>query len=127
VPALLESVTNGRRFATTSGDQRRDYTYVDDVARAIALLALADVEGPVNVGSGMAMPVADLITAIAQEVGGLELVDFGALEQRHGDPEVVELSVQRLTQLGWHPVVPLAQGARMTASGFLAGKEPFHQ
>lgn len=114
VPSLLETLLEGRRFATTSGTQRRDYLHVDDVGTAIAALAEADVDGACNIGSGVALPVADLVTAFARAVDGLDRVDFGALEQRPGDPDSIELSIQRLRALGWQPEVSLDEGVHRT-------------
>lgn len=119
VPALVASLLAGRRFATTAGTQRRDYLFVDDVASAVALLAADDVAGAVNVGSGKAIRVEALIRAFATELDALDLVDFGALPLRPGDPERIELSIQRLAALGWQAEVPLTEGVRRTVR-FLA-------
>ncbi len=119
VPALIDALRHGRRFASTSGQQRRDYLYAGDAGRAIALLVDADFTGPINVGSGSAIPVADLLMAIATEIGRPELLDLGAIPQRPGDPEVIELSIQRLTDLGWQPEIDLAHGAGLTVSSIV--------
>ena len=114
VPALVHALAKGERFPSTSGAQRRDYLFVDDVGRAIALLAEHDIEGAVNVGSGRAIAVADLIGAFAEEIGATDLLDLGALPQREGDPEIIELSIRRLTELGWSAEVDLREGVRRT-------------
>ena len=126
VPALVESLLEGRRFAATAGTQRRDYLFVDDVASAVALLAAADVAGAVNVGSGKAIRVAELISAFATEVDALELVDFGARPLRPGDPECIELSVRRLTALGWQAEVPLVEGVRRTVRALAPDRSVVH-
>ena len=124
VPALLEALVGGDRFATTTGTQRRDYLHVDDLAAALAMLCEADVEGVVNVGSGAAIPVAELITAFAREIGGLDLVDFGALDLRPGDPEIIELSVKRLKAMGWQPELSLLDGVRRTVHAMYPDLSP---
>lgn len=113
-PALLEAIDAGERFPTTAGRQRRDYLFVTDVVAALAVIVESDVRGPINVGSGNAVPVADLILAIAEAAGGVDLVDIGSLPMRGGDPGTIELSVAPLSELGWQPRVSLVDGARRT-------------
>ena len=90
-----------------------------DAAAAIARLVDADVTGPVNIGSGRAIPVAELITAVARALHAEELLDLGALPMREGDPEVIELDIGRIAALGWHPETDLTEGVRRTVRSML--------
>ncbi|MDQ3587807.1 MAG: hypothetical protein M3350_06725 [Actinomycetota bacterium] len=52
----------------------RDYLYGPDIAAALA----AVLECPVNVGSGEAVALREIVDRLAEEVGRPELVRFGA-------------------------------------------------
>jgi nucleoside-diphosphate-sugar epimerase len=114
VPAVARALLGGRPVETTSGEQRRDYLHVDDLADAIALVALGEVEGPVNVGSGVGVPVRDLIGRIAEIVGRPELVRLGQRPRPPGDPDLVAADVARIKSLGWLPIISLEDGLRST-------------
>ena len=72
------------------------------MAGAFVALALSDTDGPVNLGSGKARSVRELVMAVAEELGRPDLVRFGALPP---DPvPLVEARVDRLTrEVGWTP------------------------
>jgi nucleoside-diphosphate-sugar epimerase len=114
VPAVARALLGGRAVETTSGEQRRDYLHVDDLADAIALVALGDLEGTVNVGSGVGVPVRDLIGRIAALVGRPDLVRLGARPRPPGDPDLVAADVSRIKSFGWRPIISLEDGLRNT-------------
>ena len=64
----------------------------------------SDVEGAVNIGSGAAVPVRDVVSAIASAAGRPDLVQWGEVPQRPGDPPLLEADVARLRdEVGWKP------------------------
>ena len=95
VPSVIDALTRGERPRLTAGSQRRDYLYVDDAAQALTELLTTELTGPVNVASGRAPAVRDLVLAIADALGRTELVEFGALEAPE-EAAVVEGDVRRL-------------------------------
>lgn len=115
VPTVLEALAAGRSPQLSSGEHRRDYLYVDDAAGALAALLLTDLEGPVNVGSGRAVAVRDLVLAIARAAGRADLIRFGARPARD-EPPLIEADVERLTAaIGFAPR-SLEAGAAATVS-----------
>jgi nucleoside-diphosphate-sugar epimerase len=96
--ALLE----GREVATSAGLSRRDYMFVEDAGAALAALLESDVTGPVNVATGEAPPVRDLVTLVARTVGRPDLVRFGARPSPPDDPLEIRADVGRLRdEVGW--------------------------
>jgi nucleoside-diphosphate-sugar epimerase len=96
VSRVARGLLASEEVPTTDGHQRRDFMHVRDVAGAFVALLLSDVEGAVNIASGEAVAVRDVVTMIAKEVGGLERVRFGALPQRPGEPPAITGEAGRL-------------------------------
>jgi nucleoside-diphosphate-sugar epimerase len=95
VPSVIDAIQRGERPKLSEGSQRRDYLYVDDAASALVELLGAELTGPVNVASGRALSVRELVLAVADALGGRELIEFGALSAPD-DAELVEADIERL-------------------------------
>jgi nucleoside-diphosphate-sugar epimerase len=103
VPSVIDALARGERPQLTQGSHRRDYLYVDDAATALTQLLSAELTGPVNVASGRASAIRDLVLAIARALDRSELIEFGALEAPD-EPELVEADIQRLRHaIGFAP------------------------
>lgn len=108
---VIISLLEGREALCTHGRQKRDFLHVDDVADAMLRLLFSDYEGPLNIGSGRAIALAELIGEVGRQLGRPELIRLGARETRAGDPDLVEADTTRLRQtLGWTPRFDLETG-----------------
>jgi nucleoside-diphosphate-sugar epimerase len=115
VSQVAEALVKGEPAPTSEGTQRRDFLHARDVAAAFVALLDSDVEGPVNIGSGNAVAVRDLVSLIGEAAGHPALVRFGEIPQRPGDPPLIEADVGRLRdEVGWRPAVSLEEGIRET-------------
>lgn len=97
------------------GDAARDYVYVDDVARAVALVVeRPDAPSVLNVGSGAPTHLGDLVDLVAY-VAGPDRVRIERLPARGVDPGSTWLDITLAREaLAWEPRTPLAEGiARM--------------
>jgi nucleoside-diphosphate-sugar epimerase len=111
VPAISTALLAGREAPCTEGLQRRDFLYVDDAAAGFADLLAATVEGPVNLGSGDGTAVRDVVAAVGSATGRAELIRYGALPAREGDPDEVVADVTRLREeVGFTPQVGVEEG-----------------
>lgn len=109
------SLLEGRPALCSSGEQRRDYLHVSDVASAIARLLDSDAKGAVNIGSGKAIAVRDLIMEIARQLDATDLVQLGARKSPPDDPELIEANISRLQTLtDWSPQNSLQTGVADT-------------
>ena len=80
----------------------------------MALLG-SGVTGPVNIGSGAAVPVRSLIEAVAAAAGGGDGIAFGARPLAPTEPEIIEASPHRLAgEVGFRPRIALADGIAET-------------
>lgn len=112
---IAGSVLAGREVATSPGLARRDYMFIADAGDALAALLASDVDGPVNVATGSAPPVRELVELVAEAAGHPELVRFGARPAPPNDPPEIRADVTRLReQVGWSSLTPVEVGVRST-------------
>jgi nucleoside-diphosphate-sugar epimerase len=117
VPAVTLALLNSCPAQTTGGKQLRDFLHVDDVARALVAVARSEVSGAVNIGSGAAVTVLEVVEAIGRLTGRSDLLEIGALPYASGDPMVVVADTTRLTrEVGWQPTLSLEDGLRQTVA-----------
>ncbi len=86
VPYIRRCLQRGEPARLGSGEQIRDYMDVRAAGEAIATVAFADVSGAVNVCSGRPVTIRQLAERIADEFGRRDLLRFGALPPREGEP-----------------------------------------
>ena len=117
VHSVARGLLNGEQVPTTDGLQLRDFMHVRDVASAFVALLSGDLRGAVNIASGQAVAVGDLVRLIARETGGVEGVRFGALDRRAGEPERIVADVERLRDaVGFTPATGLREGVAETVA-----------
>ena len=110
VPHVIDRLLGGQTAETSEGGQVRDFLHVADVGAAIATVALSELEGAVNIGSGVPVTVREVVEAIARLCGAEDRVRFGALPYRPNDPMHVCADVTRLAGLGFAPRFDLERG-----------------
>ena len=111
VPALINSLLEGKEFQAIAGTQVRDYMHIDDVARGLCALAEAGASGTFNVCSGEPVTYAALISETAELTGNAHLVRLGAREERRYEPPYIVGDNSRLrSATGWAPKRSLGEG-----------------
>jgi UDP-glucose 4-epimerase len=101
------------------GSQSRDFVYIDDVVRAMILIAeKGALHGEVyNVASGQSTTIAQLISLICRVAGCSPQLQFSKTT-RLGDPERWSVDISRLCELGYEPKYTLTEGLYQTYSWF---------
>jgi nucleoside-diphosphate-sugar epimerase len=113
VPSVARSLLAGEVAECSAGTQERDFLHVDDVADALISLLKSDLEGPVNVGSGEAVPVGSVIETVARACRRPDLVRLGARPTPVTEPPLLVADVTRLRdELGWRQRIALDDGIR---------------
>ncbi len=105
-----------------TGEQTRDFVYGPDVARANLLAATGEVEGPVNIGTGIETDVNRLYALLARAAG----VERPAQHAPAKPGEQMRSSVDAARAaklLGWRPAVALEEGLGRTVDWFRAGSK----
>jgi nucleoside-diphosphate-sugar epimerase len=112
LPSLLRSLRAGRPFASTSGIQQRDFIHVEDVGDALSALARSDVLGPVNIGTGEGPALREVALEAARAMrADPDLLRFGELPSRDGDPLALVADVTRLQrEVGFTPRIGWREG-----------------
>lgn len=70
---ILEKFACGEAAGPTYGGLRRDYVHVDDLAAQIVRIALSDVTGAINTGTGLAPTLSEIFAAGARAFGRPDL------------------------------------------------------
>ncbi len=98
----------GKPFTVVGdGEQKRDFTFVGDVARACLAAAESDLAGKIlNVGSGNPVSVNRLVELL----GGEHI----HIPKRPGEPDCTHADVAKIRRiLGWEARVPIEEGVRI--------------
>ncbi|MGH7307135.1 MAG: NAD-dependent epimerase/dehydratase family protein [Candidatus Rokuibacteriota bacterium] len=114
VPSVIRALLGNVPARCTPGEQARDFMYVEDAAHAFATVLETDHRGPINIASGQAVRVKDLVAEIAGQIGRSDLVHLGALPAPADEPPSIVGDVGVLARLGWAPRHGLADGIRHT-------------
>ena len=107
---LIQGLSAGEHVPCTDGLQERDFLHTDDIARAMVTLLSANVKGPINVASGQATRVREMIELTADLMGRRDLIDLGARPRPSDDPPRLVARIDRLEKLGFKPSFDLRSG-----------------
>jgi nucleoside-diphosphate-sugar epimerase len=115
VSSVIRSVLKGAPARCSHGRQIRDYMHVQDVADGLMALLDSDVSGTVNVASGQATTIRDIVLAAGRLMGRPELIHLGALPARANDaPLVVGDNTRLVSEVGWTQQLDLEAGLNHT-------------
>lgn len=136
VPAMMRrfheaKMTNASEVVIWgSGNPRREFLHVDDMAAASLFVLNLDssiyqqVTSPmlshINVGTGSDVTISELATTMAEVVGYRGRLVFDA-SKPDGTPRKL-LDVSRLNEVGWTASISLSEGLIQTYKWFLANK-----
>jgi UDP-glucose 4-epimerase len=102
-----------------TGKQTRDFVYGPDVARANLLAATKEVEGPINIGTGIETDVSRLYALLARAAGVDRPVQHAPAKPGEQLRSSVDPSLAAKV-LGWRPGVALEEGLQRTVGWFRA-------
>ena len=124
LPALLrkfhEASLSGAQSVTLwgSGNPRREFLHVDDLAKAVLFLLQGyDEATAINVGTGVDLEIRELASRIAQVTDYQGQIKWDT-SKPDGTPQKL-LDVSRINNLGWTSEITLDQGLKMTYEWFV--------
>jgi len=125
VSSVIAGLLRHEPVNCSHGNQLRDFMHVADVADAMAALTSASVPGIVNIGSGRAVPLRDIIFSLADEVSGRGLIKLGAIRVPADEPPIIAADIRRLRdEVGWQPSITLEQGLVDTVRWWSSAASP---
>jgi nucleoside-diphosphate-sugar epimerase len=115
VASVICSLLKKEPARCSEGNQQRDFLFIEDAAAALVALLNSDVRGPVNIASGDAVALKEIVSLIASKLNRHDLVQLGAIPDRPDGPELLVADVTRLREeVGWAPHYDLHQGVELT-------------
>ena len=125
VASVIDSLARGEVARCTHGEQVRDFLHAQDAGAAFAALLASDVRGAVNIASGRATRIREVVLAAAECLSARERVNFGALPAPREEPPFLVADVRRLAlEVGFHPAYDLADGMARCVRDRLARPRP---
>ncbi|HUF08828.1 MAG TPA: NAD-dependent epimerase/dehydratase family protein, partial [Rhodothermales bacterium] len=96
-----------------TGEPRREFLHVDDLADAcLFLMECYETPDPINIGVGEDISIMDLARLVSAVVGFEGRIDKDT-SKPDGTPRKL-LDTSRLNRLGWWPRIRLEEGLRQT-------------
>jgi nucleoside-diphosphate-sugar epimerase len=124
VPSVTRALLRGEEVVCSAGTQRRDFLHVADAARALVALLGSALEGAVNVASGQAVAVREVLGLIAAALNAPERARPGT-RPAENEPPLVVGDVRRLRgELRWSPNFDLRRGILDTVAWWQARRGP---
>lgn len=107
---------NIERLRLTSGVQKRDFIYIDDVVSAYDVIlsnasSFADAE-EIEVGSGEAVSVKEFVELVHSMTASQTRLEFDAVPYRANEAMLLVADISHLRSLGWTPNTSLKVGVQ---------------
>lgn len=108
---VISGLLQEKPVSCSSGEQIRDYLYVQDAADAMTSLLDADCQGAVNIGSGQPMQIREILKKIVEKIGNEELLQLGSMTPRLSDPLLLVPCTARLNnEVRWKSKREIGEG-----------------
>lgn len=120
VPYILrQCLENDGDIDLTSGEQRKDFIFVDDVLNAVMCLldryyTLPDNFIELDCGTGQAISIREFVTTAHRVSCSKATLRFGKLPYRENEIMLSQANVSVLNSLGWQAQVSLVDGILQT-------------
>ncbi|ACA19031.1 NAD-dependent epimerase/dehydratase [Methylobacterium sp. 4-46] len=116
IPYTIQTLLEGRTAQLSQGDRLLDWVYVDDVIDAFLRAGIADLSDvkPIEIGTGKATRLCDLLKIIGELMGKPDLLAFGNVPNRLMEREQIADPIDAAKKLDWFATTPLRQGLLST-------------
>ena len=113
IPEIIIKCLLGKEIKTTSGEQTREFNYVDNIINGILLVCqkVKHLDKPINLGSNNPVKIKYLVKKIHKLTNSQSILKIGAIKYRPN--EIWEMSANNkfvTNNIGWKPSVTFSQG-----------------
>lgn len=113
IPSLISSLEKKQTFRMSRGSQTWSYLNFVDIAYAIKLLIEYQPDANiVNIGNPKTNTIREIAEKIGNQTRGIELIEFGAIETRDDQTDLMIPHCSTLESIGWKPNISLDQGIK---------------
>ena len=115
---FIHWIINGKKVQVFGdGEQRRSFTYVQDVVDALLKMSGLEKSHTFNVGSNMTVSLNDVIKLIEEYSG--KSANIENLERAYKDPDVVRPDLENIKKIiGWEPTTKIEEGVEKTVAWY---------
>jgi nucleoside-diphosphate-sugar epimerase len=120
IPYVTLALLQGQAPTLSSGTRGVDWIYVEDVIDGMLAAAVKPgVEGcTIDLGSGVLVPIRDVVLQLAAIIGAKPAPHFGALPDRPMEKVRVADMTEAREKLGWQPRTSLRTGLERTVEWY---------
>ena len=116
---VVKMLANTPLIDLTSGEQKRDFLYFDDVVTAFTTVinkldSINDNYSNIQVASGEAVSIKNMVEIIKKLTNSSSVLNFGALPYRPNELMKPNTNSKALRALGWEPHVHIEKGLAET-------------
>ena len=120
LPQIINGCLKDKKFPASSGQQIRDFCYIDDAVNAI-FLALSSKKSAgeiINIGSGRPFKIKKIIKQIQKKIGK-GTVQFGKIKYRKDESMKLYPDITKAKKkLKWKPKVSFNKGINITINSY---------
>ena len=120
LPEVIEACLRNKKFATTLGDQKCDFCFIDDAIEAIfKTLFTSKSNGEViNIGYGKPLKIKDSINLVCKLIGKGQPL-FGKLKYKKDTNMKLYPDIRKAKKIiGWTPKINFFQGIKKTIATY---------
>lgn len=111
MPSVIRSILTGQPVNVSACTKFQDYSYVKDTVAAITKFFFSDVTGPVNICSGKAVKLRDIVDTICELLDYPEArVNFGAIPESFGDRFICGNNTRLSNEVGYEYQYSIRKG-----------------
>ncbi len=120
LPEVIEACLKNKKFATTLGNQKCDFCFIDDAIEAIFKTLFTNKSNGevINIGYGKPLKIKDSINLVCKLIGKGQPL-FGKLKYKKGTNMKLYPDIRKAKKIiGWTPKINFFQGIKKTIATY---------